>query len=177
MHIFRECSRALQIWNIMCPIFVHILGDILLIPWLDANIRDIRTINANGISQNTCLVSTFWNIWKAINDLEFNGKIFNHNQVVIKSFKYAEFIYEAFNRNLVNREDNRLNLIKRNSPNASTVKINTNGSTSNNFNYASFGGLARKAKGKQIEGFCGFIRATSPLKATMLGERMVRSPS
>ena len=90
-----------------------------------------------------------------------------HNQIAIKSLKYAEYICEAFKSNQVVVANNNRTLIKWNPPDVGTIKLNTDGSTSNTFEYASFGGLARSGQGKWIEGSTGFIGAASPLKAEL----------
>lgn len=41
---FCDCSHAKQVWNLVCPVFVHNSGDTPLISWLDTNIRDERRL-------------------------------------------------------------------------------------------------------------------------------------
>lgn len=55
-----------------------------------------------SIPWNTIFATTIYNIWKMRNDMQFDGKELNKNQVVIKSVNVARGIVDAFNKgNLV----------------------------------------------------------------------------
>lgn len=55
-----------------------------------------------SIPWNTIFATTIYNIWKMRNDMQFDGKELNKNQVVIKSVNVARCIVDAFNKgNLV----------------------------------------------------------------------------
>lgn len=53
-HIFRECSKAKQVWSLMISLsFTQISGDIPFIIWFDSNLKDTRKMNSNGLNWNT----------------------------------------------------------------------------------------------------------------------------
>ena len=111
-------------------------------------------------------VSVIWNLWKMRNNFLFNNVDLHPNQVAIKSICLADNIHDAFKSNRLSG-DSEPTLIKWYLPLAGKIKLNTDGSTSNVYGYASFGGVARGNNGKWIEGYCGFIGAASILKAEL----------
>lgn len=103
-------------------------------------------------------VSVVWNFWKMRNNFLFNNVDLQPNQVAIKSLFLAENIHDAFKSNRLSGESEPT-LIKWSLPLAGMIKLNTDGSTSNKYGYASFGGVASSNNGKWIEGYCGFHRS------------------
>lgn len=96
--------------------------------WIDANLKDKNDAYNYNLPWNILFASTLWNIWLRRNDLQFNEKDQNWNQIVMKSIEFTKTTCLAFNNNLgdTTRADDRL--IKWCFQRARRIKINTDGS-------------------------------------------------
>ena len=98
-HIFRDCYKAKQVWNIIDPNFVGNTGDTSFSFWLDTNLKSKISIAQSQFQWCILFVVIIWNLWKNRNDFQFNNVTTSPDQIVIKSRLLTEEIHKAFDIN------------------------------------------------------------------------------
>jgi len=170
-HIFRECFKAKKVWNLVLGTNVEDHVDVNFFIWLDANLSSKANCTNRVANWSTIFAVTLWNLWKMRNDLQFNDIVICENSVARNSLTFANDIAMAFNRGTKDDKKGNETLIKWFFPPAGCIKINTDGSSSNEGSCGSFGGLVRTDQGKWVEGFCGYIGYADALTAELWGIR------
>ncbi|KAK8994730.1 hypothetical protein V6N11_045803 [Hibiscus sabdariffa] len=91
LHVLHDCSHALEVWNRLIPPMGNASfysGGI--IDWLHSNVTRNELHPICGLPWQVLFVSIIWQLWKARNDLVFNGtppdagNILQHNREAIK---------------------------------------------------------------------------------------------
>lgn len=164
-HLFRDCPKAIAIWDkipsgrSMRAGFINSTSD-----WISANLKKKKIFHlGTDIPWNIIFGITLWQIWKDRNRMGFD----NIESISEMSFKniisYASEIVEAFNSPLIPDPPlNRLTLWF--PPNTGTLKLNTDGRWYESTRKAGFGGLIRDGRGDWVLGYHERMVANSSLE-------------
>ncbi|KAH7860326.1 hypothetical protein Vadar_012160 [Vaccinium darrowii] len=164
-HLFRECPKAVAIWD-MIP-----LGQVMregignsISDWISTNLRKKKFLSIGTlIPWNILFCAALWQIWKDRNKKSFD----NFEPVPAVSSKvlvaYASEIVEAFKSPLATASCSH-KPFPWSPPHSGNIKLNTDGCRYESNGKAGFGGIFRNEQGEWILGFYGKMVAGSSLE-------------
>lgn len=123
------------------------------------------------VKWGTLFACTIWCIWKMRNEKQFNNNHQREQAVATTSLIYAKEVSKAFNLLGGKGSSHDDRLISWSFSISGCIKINMDGSSSQEDHRGSFGGLVHNDRGKWVEVFVGNIGYVDSLKAELWGIR------
>ncbi|KAK8568178.1 hypothetical protein V6N12_006738 [Hibiscus sabdariffa] len=96
LHVLRDCSHALEVWNRLIPpggnASFYSGG---IIDWLHSNVTRNELHLICGLPWQVLFVSIIWQLWKARNNLVFNGTPPDAGNILQRSILWARYYNEC----------------------------------------------------------------------------------
>ncbi|KAK8556925.1 hypothetical protein V6N12_003314 [Hibiscus sabdariffa] len=167
LHVLRDCSHALEVWNRLIPpggnASFYSGG---IIDWLHSNVTRNELHLICGLPWQVLFVSIIWQLWKARNDLVFNGTPPDAGNILHRSILWARYYNECVPliAPVCPVQPTALHWQR---PSTGWVCLSTDGAVSIATGMGSVGGIFRSDDGSWILGFNKTIGILRPLQAEL----------
>ncbi|XP_031101801.1 uncharacterized protein LOC116005700 [Ipomoea triloba] len=168
-HLLRQCDFAKECWEAAsAPASFMTSFHLPLIDWMMKACTMVTT--ADGNRWHTAFPYLLWNMWKAHNNLVFNGTHALAHDIIIKTKREAQEAHRILLKH-TGPLHARQTWVLWSPPQLNYVKMNSDGARKSSTGLASAGGLIRDHRGRWIVGFTVNIGHTSSFGAEVWGLR------